>query len=91
MLEFIVSTFDLHKYCKSFFLVFNVLKFQSICCSVIVEQFGHNNKESTSDRMDKSITLDPVGNIQFFASLFNSTLSAEIVEGSIKLFTSVKS
>ena len=31
-----------------------------------VEQFGHVNKENTSDRMDKSKNLIPVGNIESF-------------------------
>ena len=53
----------------------------------VVEQFGHANKQNTSDRIDKSINLNPVGNIYFFGSSINSTLSFEIVEGSINSFT----
>ena len=75
MLKVTVSTFNLHKSCKSFFLVFNVLKFQNIYC-----QFGHANKENTSDRMDKSINLNPVSNIESFGSSINSTFSVDIVE-----------
>ena len=39
----------------------------------------------------ESINLNPMGNIESFGSLINSTLTVEIVKGSIKLFTFVKS
>ena len=39
--------------------------------------------KKTSDRMDKSINLNPVGNINSFGSSIYSTLSVEIIEGSI--------
>ena len=57
----------------------------------VVGQFVQANKENTSDRMDKSTNLNPVGNIESFGSSINSTLSVEIVEGSKKLFAFVKS
>ena len=41
--------------------------------------------------MTKSINLNPVGNTEPFGRSLGLTLSAEIVEGSIKLFTFVKS
>ena len=55
-----------------------------------VEQFGHANKENKSDMMDKSIHLNPVGNTESFGSPINSTLLAEIVKGSNKLFAFAK-
>ena len=57
----------------------------------VVQQFGEVNKDNTSGRTDKSINLNPVGNIEFLRSSNNSTLSVEIVEGSIKLFRFVRS
>ena len=66
MLEFTVSFFNMHKSCKSFFLIFNVYKVKSI-----VEQFGHVNKENTFDRMPKSINPNPVGNIKSSGSSIN--------------------
>ena len=66
MLEFTVSFFNMHKSCKSFFLIFNVYKVKSI-----VEQFGHVNKENTFDRMPKSINPNPVGNIKSSGSSVN--------------------
>ena len=87
MLKFRVSTFNFHKSFKSFFLFFNVEKLTSFA----VEQFGHTVKESISDRMDKSINLNPVGNINSFGSSIYSTLPVEIIEGSINLFTFVRS
>ena len=57
----------------------------------VVDQYGHANKENASDKMDKSINLNPVGNIESFGGSVNSTFSVEIVEVSIKLFTFVKS
>ena len=56
----------------------------------VVEQFGHANKESTSDEMDKSLNLNHVGNIESFGSSLTQS-PAEIVEGSITLSTFVKS
>ena len=41
----------------------------------VAEQFGHTNKENTSDRMDKSINLNPTGNVEFFGISVDSTLS----------------
>ena len=49
----------------------------------VVEQFGHTNKESTSDRVNKSINLSPAGNNESTGSSINSILSVEMVECSI--------
>ena len=87
MLKFRVSTFSFHKSFKNSFIFFNVEKLTSFA----VEQFGHADKENISDRMDKSINLNPVGNINSFGSSIYSTLSVEIIEGSINLFTFVRS
>ena len=57
----------------------------------VVDQSGHANKENASDKMDKPINLNPVGNIESFGGSVNSAFSVEIVEVSIKLFTFVKS
>ena len=46
----------------------------------VVEQFGHANKENTSDWMDKSINLNPVGNIESFRSSIEAAFSVEIVK-----------
>lgn len=56
-----------------------------------VDQFRHANKENTSDRMNKPINLNPVSNTESLASSINSILSVEIVKGSRKLFTFVRS
>ena len=37
-----------------------------------VDQYGHANKENASGKMDKSINLNPVGNIESFGSSINS-------------------
>ena len=57
----------------------------------VVGQFRHVNKENISDRINKSIGLNSIGNIKAFESSINSTLSVETVEGSINLFTFVRS
>ena len=57
----------------------------------VVEQLWHANRENTSGRMNKSINLNHLGNIESFGSWINSTLSVEVVEGSINLFTFVRS
>ena len=56
-----------------------------------VEQFGHVNKENTSDKKDKLIIVNPVGYIESFGSSVNSTLLVETVEVFNKLFTFVES
>ena len=83
MLELTVFKFNLHKSCKSFFSC----NLQSICCRAI----WRANKENTSDRMDKSINMNLVGNTESFGSSINSTLSIKILEGSNKMFPFVKS
>ena len=83
MLELTVFKFNLHKSCKSFFSC----NLQSICCRAI----WRANKENTSDRMDKSINMNLVGNTESFGSSINSTLSIKILEGSNKVFPFVKS
>ena len=81
MLEFTVSSFNLYKSYKSFFLFFNVVKLQIICCdldSLVASREDIN-------RMDKSKNLNPAGNTESFGISVNATLLVKIVEGSIKL------
>ena len=46
-----------------------------------VEQFGHADKEKASDRVNKSLNPNPVGNVESCESSIDSTLSVEIAEG----------
>ena len=85
MLKFTVSTLNLHKILQVLFLFFNELKLQRICYRVI----WNMSTKKTGDRMNKSINLNPVGNIESFGSPINSIFSFEIVEGSDKLLTFV--
>ena len=62
MLKFTVYKFNLHKSCKYLSSMSRSLRV------FVVEQFGHANKESTSDEMDKSLNLNHVGNIESFGS-----------------------
>ena len=64
ILKFTVSTFDLQKFCEFFFHVLNVKILKSICGRAIW----------TSDRMDKSINLNPVGNTALQTHHVDSTL-----------------
>ena len=86
-LKFTVSTLNLHKILQVLFLFFNELKLQRICYRVI----WNMSTKKTGDMMNKSINLNPVGNFESFWSSINSIFSFEIVEGSDKLFTFVKS
>ena len=62
----------------------------SISSGFRAEQFGQVNKENTCDRMDKSMNLNFVSNVESFGSSTNSTLSAEIAQVSNAFFTFVK-
>ena len=62
----------------------------SISSNFRAEQFWQVNKENTCDRMDKSMNLNFVSNVESFESSTNSTLSVEIAQGSNAFFTFVK-